>query len=199
MTGTFAKTVDIYKSLQQLETEESLVQHALFMEYDVRVKELRQRLKEASLIDEYARRFLGHLGGFSYACAGLPLPFGHPSIFPDDIGTTLDRTMRLVSFPSDEDRELAADAVKLLKELIMIGSNPILQKLVDCAADSRVALLIAKTRYLTDVEEYLSPRYPDAKVLTPHYLRKVVVSRPCLRSPAVRPIACHLLRMVVPA
>ena len=56
MSIAFAQTDAVYQCLHQLRVEETLVSHALFMEYDKHFKELRRRLKEAVSIDEYARR-----------------------------------------------------------------------------------------------------------------------------------------------
>lgn len=172
MTSTFAETAAIYEFAQRLQVQKSLISHGLFMRYYHQVKELRRRLKDSALTDEYTRTLLDRLWGVSYHLSGLPLPFGFPGVCPVDLSVDLRRLLVRVSFPSADDCDLAADAIKLLEDLTMLGSNPISNELSKRAGSGEVAILIAKTKYLSDVKEYFSGRYPEVRVLTQYSLRK---------------------------
>lgn len=173
MTHSFTETTELYNAATCLKVSTTLVSHDLFRLYDEHVKDLTRRLKDVVDVDEYANRLLGALRNFSYAFSGIPLPFGHPGVFSDELITDLRRRHELASFPSSEDRTVAENAVKLLEDLVLLCRNPLLHELKQRVGEKEVALLIAKTRHLKTLVEYLGEKLPRVRLLTPASLRKI--------------------------
>ncbi len=172
MTSAFAMASAVYACSRGLKIKLSRVSHDLFMEYDACVKALKKSVGDLSFFDENTGKLIQCLRTFSYLFSGLPLPFGLPSVFPEEVRNRLARLLKYSSFPSENDRELATDAMKLLEDLVTVSSNPLLQAISDNHGYGDLAVLLAKTRHLSTVQDYISHRYPRARVYTPNSLRK---------------------------